>query len=160
MKTKFLLPAKYKRLGWVLLLVGSIIGVYILYFESSPKFLDVTVLSIEISFNSTAERIIRTSFISNNVFDEIITLMIVFGGLLISFSRERDEDELTSKIRSESLVWAILLNYTLLSLSVIFLYSLSFLSIMIYNMFTPLIFFILRFNWLLWRSRKSVKYEE
>ncbi len=159
MKTKFLLPAKFKIWGWVLFITGLGLAIY-LYLDSAPNFLNKTVLSIEISFNATAEKIFRASLESNNIFDEIISLMIIIGGLLVSFSRERDEDELTSKIRSESLIWAIVLNYTLLLLSVIFLYGFSFFGIMVYNMFTPLIFFILRFNWLLWRSRKSVKYEE
>ncbi len=161
METKFPLPAKFKIWGWFLFIIGLCLGMA--FMLDLPNFghpdFDVTVLELEISFNSTADKIIDVSLTDNDIYDEILSIIIIIGGLLVSFSREKDEDELTSKIRSESLIWAIIFNYSILLFTIIFIYD-DFFIVMIYGMFTPLIFFIFRFHWLLWRSRKSVKYEE
>ncbi len=155
MKTNFLLPGRFKIWGWILFIPGSILGVLYMLDFRWPDFFDVfdvfdnKVLELEINFNATAQKIIDISLTDNNIFDEILSIMIIVGGLLISFAKEKDEDEFTSKIRSESLIWAILLNYSILLLATLFIYGESFLTVMTYGIFTPLIFFILRFNWLL-----------
>ncbi len=130
MKTNYLLPNKYKKIGWVLFLTGIIIGVFLQIFDST-------------------EDIFNLDLINNFGFeflDEIISILIIIGGLLVGFSKEKIEDEFIHKLRHESLVWAILLNYIILFLTVIFIYEGNFFTVLVYNMFTPLIFFIVRFN--------------
>ena len=130
MKTNYLLPNKYKKIGWVLLLTGIIIGVFLQIFDST-------------------EDIFNLDLINNFGFeflDEIISILIIIGGLLVGFSKEKIEDEFIHKLRHESLVWAILLNYIILFLTVIFIYEGNFFTVLVYNMSTPLIFFIVRFN--------------
>ena len=78
----------------------------------------------------------------------------------MAFSKEKDEDELIAKIRLESLVWAMYLNYGILLLTFLLLYDFSFYWAMVFNMYTMLFFFIIRFNIKIWRLRKSVSYEE
>jgi hypothetical protein len=85
--------------------------------------------------------------VKNNVFDELIGLLLIAGGLFIAFSKEETEDEFIAKIRLESLVWATYFNYAILMLSVIFVYGMSFFGVLVFNMFTLLLFFIIRFNW-------------
>jgi hypothetical protein len=58
------------------------------------------------------------------------------------------------------LVWATYVNYGVLLLAFIFVYDLSFLWIMIFNMFTILAFFIIRFNWQLYKLHNTVSNEE
>lgn len=166
MKTKLLLPKGMKIWGWALFVLGSLLGIDYLFLDSyalgllGSDWLEVTVVSFEISLNPTATKVFDFSIDENNIYDEILSLMVIIGGILVSFSRERDEDELTSKLRLESLVWAIVINYSVLTLATIFVYEDSFLNVMIYNMFTPLILFVIRFNWLLWKSRRSLAHEE
>ena len=79
---------------------------------------------------------------------------------MVAFSKEKQEDELIAKIRLDSLVWATYVNYAVLMFSMLFIYGMSFLWVMIFNMFTILLFFIFRFNWQVKKLNKTMSYEE
>ena len=159
MNTKLLLPAKFKKYGWLIFLPSVVIGILHMIIEFNLDFLDINVFAITFGASTSPNRELF-GFIEDNILDEILSLSVIIGGLVVAFSKEFDEDEFITKMRLECLVWAFLWNYGLLAIAFVLFYEFSFLSIMVYNMFTPLILFIIRFNWLLWRSRKSVKYEE
>ena len=99
-------------------------------------------------------------FIPNNILDEIMGVLIIISGLVLAFSREKVEDELISSIRLKSLVWAVYFNYAVLFLAILFVHDISFYWVMMFNLFTILIFFIIRFNWQLYRLRNTVSDEE
>jgi len=63
-------------------------------------------------------------------------------------------------IRLESLVWATYINYGVLILALIFVYDIPFFWVLVFNMFTTLIFFIIRYNWALNNSKKSIENEK
>ena len=109
MKTNYLLPNRFKKIGWFLFIPGIILGIFYLIYEPQPKFLNVTVFAI-------AESLFKFSFIKNNVFDEITGLLLIIGPIFIAFSKEKSEDEYISKIRLDSLVWATYLNYLIIHL--------------------------------------------
>lgn len=96
----------------------------------------------------------------NNISDEVASILIVIGGLLVGFSKTKDEDEFISKIRMESLIWATYVNYVILLLAVLFVFDMPFFSVLIYNMFTVLFIFIFRFHFLLFKSKKQLRYAE
>ncbi len=95
--------------------------------------------------------------IETGISSELASIAIIVGGLIVGFSKEKIEDEFIYKLRKDSLVWAIIFNYFILTLTIIFIYDLSFFHVLIYNMFTPLLFFIIRFNFL---KLKSKSHEE
>jgi hypothetical protein len=76
-------------------------------------------------------------------------VLLLVSGFMVAFSKERQEDEYVSKVRLESLQWSVYLNYALLLLAIMFVFDESFFYVMIYNMYTILIFFIVRFNFVL-----------
>lgn len=157
MKTNYLLPNKYKKIGWVLFVIGIIIGIVLYLDEYDSDVLTIKVLSI---YNDDAIFGKENGFfkiIENSIVDELAVLAIIIGGLLVGFSKEKIEDEFVYKLRKDSLVWAIIFNYTVLIFAVLFIYSFTFFDVLVFNMFTPLIFFIFRFNFL---KHKSLKYEE
>ena len=80
--------------------------------------------------------------------------------MFIAFSKEKNEDEFINKIRLDSLVWATYVNYIVLIISTIFVYEFTYLWVMIINMLTTLIFFIIRFNWQLIKLKKAMSHEE
>ena len=100
------------------------------------------------------------SILTNNILDEIASILIIIGAILIAFSKEKLEDEFISKIRLESLAWAVYINYTILILAIVFSYGFSFFWALIFNMFTLLIFFLVRFNWILYTSKNQITDEE
>jgi hypothetical protein len=71
---------------------------------------------------------------------------------MVGFSKEKIEDEYIASIRMNALVWAVFVNYSLLIVAFIFIYDLSFLNVMAYNMFTVLLLFIIRFHYLLFKK--------
>ncbi|MFN3488148.1 MAG: hypothetical protein ACK4YV_03405, partial [Emticicia sp.] len=84
-----------------------------------------------------------------NFTDEIAVIGSIVGLLLIAFSKVKVEDEYVSQIRLESLQWAIYLNFALLIIATLLVYGLAYYMVAIYNMVTPLLFFVIRFHYIL-----------
>ena len=85
------------------------------------------------------------------------TLMVLVGLFLVAFSRQRVEDEQISQLRLDSLRWSIYLNYAILLLSLVFTRSSDSHDILLLNIWLPLLFFILRFQWVLYRLNRASK---
>lgn len=158
MKSPYLLPNYFKKTGWFLLIPGILFGIISLVYISEPEFLKINVFSIV--YQPILGDTEFFSFTKNNIFDEIIGLLLIIGSIFIALSKEKSEDEFISKIRLESLVWATYLNYFILVLSILFIYEMTFFLVLVFNMFTILLFFIIRFNWVLYKSKKQIKDEE
>ena len=153
MKTNYLLPHGFKIIGWILFILGVIGGLYVLITNYEQDILSMKVLSI---YNDDALFGNKEGFfkiINNDVLDELVAVFIIIGGLFVTFSREKVEDEFIYKLRKDSLVWAVIFNYSVLLIAILFVYSFTFFDVLVFNMFTPLIFFILRFNFLKLKSR-------
>lgn len=154
MKTSYLIPHKYKLLGWILFVIGIISGLIIFIGEYDYDILKIKVLSIY-----GRDGLFGTKgffkIIENSILDEIVALCIIVGGLLVGFSKECIEDEFIYKLRKDSLVWAIIFNYVVLIFAVLFVYNFSFFDVLVFNMFTPLLFFVIRFNFLKLKSRND-----
>ena len=159
MKTTYLFPYQFKRIGWLLFIPGIILGIIFLIDQYNFKFLNVTVFSLaEMTLFGGSTHYF--SLLKNNIFDEIIGLLLIIGALLIAFSKEKSEDEFISKIRLESLVWATYFNYLILILSIILIYDMAFFWVLVFNMFTVLFFFIIHFNWAIYKSKNQIQDEE
>ena len=160
MKSRYLFSHKFKPVGWFIFLVGVTLGVILMFndFDYPNWELKVYPLIGEekgfLTFNPKFE------WSTNNIADELAAVLIIIGGILVCFSKTKDEDEYISKIRMESLIWATYINYAVLILAIFFVFEMSFFNVMIYNMFTLLLFFILRFHFVLYKSKKSFSNEE
>jgi hypothetical protein len=88
------------------------------------------------------------------------TLMVLVGLFLIAFSKEKIEDEQIVQLRLDSLRWAIYLNYAILLFSLVFTHGGDSDHILLLNIWLPLLFFILRFQWVLYRLNRSAKSDE
>ena len=130
MKTP-LFPHRFQRVGWFIFAVGVALGAY----------------SVIKGFNG--------SYLLNN----ITIISIIVGGLLATCSREKIEDEMTQQLRLNSLLTALYINYAALVVCALLLYDMDFLSVMIYNMFTPLLIFMVVFRWKIWRMKKAMQNE-
>lgn len=143
MENQILFPKSLKTLGYILILPGLVLG-YLLLFKT-----------YNFSILSYKETLINISFLSRaaygNFTDEVTMIMIIVGLYFIAFSKEKIEDELICRIRINALYWAVILNY--LVYFIFTLYTLFddglFKYINLYNLFTPLLIFIGRFNYLL-----------
>lgn len=144
MKTNFLFPHYFKKIGWVLLFPILILDIIVLYSNDFPKF-DMPVLSY--SFKNGFEIFIE------DVINEILIIFTIVTIVFVVCSKEKNEDEFIQKIRFESLLWAVYVNYGILIILTLFVYFEAYLQVMIYNMFTPLLLFLIRFNYILFKNR-------
>lgn len=157
MKNELLLPNKFKKLGWFIMIPAMVAGVFLSFYWYEPDWLNVRVFAL---FNSDLSQSQFGEFIDDNITNEIVGLLFLTGAFMVAFSKEKKEDEFIAKLRLSSLLWAVCVNYGLLFLAFIFVYGLSFYSMMIYNMFTVLIFFIVRFNYVLYKNSKTLQVEK
>ena len=92
--------------------------------------------------------------------NNIAIIGTVAGAILATCSREEIEDEMVRQVRFNSLLVALYVNYAVLIVCSLFVYGLDFLSVMIYNMFTILLIFMVVFRYRMWRLNKEAKDEE
>jgi hypothetical protein len=150
MDSKLLLPNKFKRIGLILLPPSLLLGIFNLYDNFSFEFLTIENTAKEGMFESDI-----------NLTDEIALTGTIVSLLFIAFAREKHEDEYIESIRLKSLQWAVLVNYALLLIATWLIHGghgFTFLDVMIYNMLTVLIIFIIRFHLVL--RKNGVKNQE
>ncbi len=161
MKTQYLFPAKWKKIGWFLFIPGLILGLVYIFYPFEPDFLNAKMPAIiidnDLLSQSTKRGWISFGFVQDNLIEEIIGLLLIIGGILVAFSRVENEDEFITKIRLDSLVWAVYVNYFILLLAFLLFYGLDFLWVMVFNMFTVLFFFIFKFHWSLYKLKKEMR---
>lgn len=159
MKTNFLFPNVLKKPS-LLLLVLSFIGLIFVLNFNDDEAVQLQAKVFALMNDEGFKGPFYFSWTKNNILDELVMLLFIASGLVFAFSKEKTEDEMVAKIRVESLVWATYLNYGILAFCILFIYGLPFLNVMMYNMFTLLVFFIIRFHWMLYKSTKFETNEE
>ena len=157
MKSRFLFPHHYKPIGWVIFVIGFILGIILMLNDYNYPEWEVSVFPL-ISENDFFSKP-AFEWSTNNIADEIASVFIIVGGILVCFSKTKDEDEYISKIRMESLIWATYVNYIILIITILFVFDSSFFNVLIFNMFTILLFFMVRFHYELFKL-KNVKEDE
>jgi hypothetical protein len=133
MKSVFLFPAKFKIIGWIFLIPSVIVGLFMLFdSELELKGLDW---------------IIPWSGSKDNLTNELVMLVVLVFAVLVAFTKTKEEDEYVQKIRLDSLVWSVYMNYAILFIGIIGFYNFDFLNLLVFNMYTPLFIFIARFQY-------------
>ena len=135
---KFLLPYRWKLSGIFLLMAGTVSALFYIWFDFRFK---VPVFAVYSSFLETKLfSVFRTNF------SEELTLLLLIGGFsLVIFSKEKNEFEGLDLIRSRALFKALAVNNILLFLSVLLIYGSGFIAILVINIFSFFIFYLLFF---------------
>lgn len=162
MKANYLFPNSFKKISGILLLLAVLSHIILSIVNQNDNVIEFQMKVFGIIYDGPNYGLDVHYFVlgENNILDEILMTFYILNGIIFAFSKEKVEDEMVSKIRLESLVWATYVNYGILLLCIIFIYGFSFLNVMIYNMFTLLLFFIIRFHWMLYKNNKTYNYEE
>ncbi len=150
MNPSLLLPHRYKLIGWLLFIPFLVLGILWRFWDVELDFLTLSFMKTTVSgknFNLTDS--------SLNFTDEVAFTGIITGLLFIAFAKEKREDEFISRTRLVSLQWAVLINYILLILASWFIHGLAFIDVLMYNMLTVLLLFIIRFHLVLNRFQKN-----
>ncbi len=136
MKNKFLFPHHYRRIGWMIFIPSLVLGLACMYADFRFSFLEFDLIIQKSLFDSD----------TLNFTDEIASIGLIISLLFIAFSKEKIEDEWISNLRLESLQFAVYLNYAVLILQILVVHNTAFFDIMVYNMFSVLLLFIIRFR--------------
>lgn len=149
METKFLLPHVFKKVGWILLSISILIWGYVTFVVQDD--LDFLYTYVFAAVGSEFLKSETTFFriINANITFTLIGILFLIGGLLVVFSKEKIEDEYIARLRLQAFQWAFLFNYVILLLLFLLVYGMEFFYVMVYNMFTMLVLFIVRFQYLL-----------
>jgi hypothetical protein len=146
MRPKYLFPYNSRYLGIALILIH--IPIKLLWDHYYPNGYDQ---------NASGSDSAGFLFSPPHLFFIGTTLMVLVGLFLIAFSRERVEDEQIIQLRLDSLRWAIYLNYAILLFGLIFTHGHESNHILILNIWLPLLFFVLRFQWVIYRLNRSAR---
>lgn len=165
MNHKLLLPNRFKTIGWIILIPASIAGLVLITSGFEAEWLNMNMVTLfydEVSIlqDDVVVKYGPFALVETNMTNTIVGVLFLIGALMVAFSKERLEDEFISNLRLSSLLWSVWVNYLLLLVGFILIYGLSFLHVMIYNMFTILIIFIIRFNYLLYKSTNAMADEK
>ncbi len=122
----------------VLAFAGTISAIIYIFFDYKLK---LSVFAVYSSFLATKY---FTSF-KTNFLDELTLLLLISGLALIVFSKERNETEGLDLLRFRAFFRALIANTVFLLLSVIFVYGSGFIAILVVNIFSIFIFYLLFF---------------
>ncbi len=147
MKNSLLIPNKYKVLGWILFLAFAVLGLFCMYADFKIPSFDLSIFNIKEDNSFTGG--------DYNLTNELAFLGVTVGLLMIVFAKEKIEDEYIALLRLKSLQRAVLISYIILLILNFTAYGLSFSILLIYNSWTFLIIFILKFYWNLYQLKKE-----
>lgn len=165
MKTHWLLPHRYRLMGWFLFIPSAVLGLVARYADFRFEWLgfswkasapDANLVNKLIWWMMGGESLLVNNYNAVNFTDELAAIGIIVGLVCVAFSKEKVEDEMISRLRLESLQWAVYINYIVLGALILLVHGGLFLEVIVYNMFTVLIMFIIRFRLAIRRNERTV----
>lgn len=87
--------------------------------------------------------------------DEAGIVGLTIALLLISFSREKQEDEYIAALRTKALVWAVYVSCAILIVGTVSIYGDAYLDFLLCNLFTLPIVFMLKFRWMMYQQNNK-----
>jgi len=130
------LSHRWKFVGILLISIGIILSITYFWFDFRFK---LPVFAVYSAFlESKMFVVFRTNFA-----DELIMLLLLAGLGLVVFSREKFESEGTELRRMQSFTRAGIANLVLLILSVLFVYGSGFMAVLVVNVFSFFIFYLI-----------------
>ncbi|MFD0751991.1 hypothetical protein ACFQZS_17690 [Mucilaginibacter calamicampi] len=148
MKSRFLFPYPWRKWGVALFIIG------------------LTLSAVHIVFDEYFSGLHHGQMLAGKadlreLVTDIILLTLICGLLLIAFTKEKVEDEHIAQLRLDSLQWSIYFNYIGLIICIVCITNWHmFVGIAAHFIFTPLLFFIIRFRWVVYQSNRLLHSEE
>ncbi len=149
--TRFLLPQKFRTAGIVLVVIGIIWGYLRFWVGYKPDILSFKMFAVYSSYLETR----YFKFVRNNLGEELTAFFLVVGTYFIAFAREKTETEVTRTLRVKSLFAAGYLNLLFLVASIWLTYGLAFVYMLMVNLLSWPLFYIVVFRILLFFSSRN-----
>lgn len=155
MKTnRYLLPNYFGRIGWILSLPSAV--VLLVYLFGKPW----DAIPADSFFKLEIWHKVLNVFGGDSILAAICMVLLSVGLLFVAFSREKIEDEYITKLRGDSLIWAVVANTILMAVLYVLVYGGWFLYVSLFNLYMVLVLFIIKFRVTLNRFKKESCNEE
>lgn len=143
----YLFSNKFKKTSGVVFYLSILVGLFLLLTDRIQDVFVVNVFSI-FSYEWFGSEQTGFGWIENGLGDEIFTLLIIVSGLINSFSKEKIEDELISRIRLESLSLSVFISFGLIIISTFLVFNINYMYVLVFNLFLIILLFnlILKFR--------------
>ncbi len=153
-----LLPQRFIRIGWAILIPTAILGflMWLDDFNGIPSFFCP---NVKMNVNDPAYNFCHSET-TVRILNNIALIGTLVGSLLITCSRTKIEDEMIGNIRLNALLTAFYVNFTGVIVASLVFYDIEFLNIMIYSLIGLPLLFLAIFQWMLWRLKKSTGNDE
>jgi hypothetical protein len=143
-----LLPYPVKFVGLFLSFIGILLSILYIWFDFR---FTMPVFAVFSSFLETKMFVIfRTNFA-----DEITLIFLVTGISLIVFSKEKNETELLDSMRFSAFTKALISNTIFLLFSILFVFGSGFISILVLNLFSYSLFYLIFFYLAKYRKKSG-----
>lgn len=146
-----LLPYYFKLIGVFLLVTGIALAIFYIWFDFR---FTIPVFAVYSVFLET--KIFET--FRTNFADELTLLFLICGLGMIVFSKQKTEYAGLDLIRFKALSLAVITNTVFLLLSVIFVYGSGFMGILVINVISLFVFYLILFFFI--KRKKSVEKSE
>lgn len=164
MKKTFLLPNKLQILGWIFIFVSALFFVLCLVnqdvFDFSFKFPALYADSLPLLGGKSLYERHWFTIVDAECVTTLVPSLYFLGCLFVGFSKEKQEDELTTMLRERSLVWTMLVYYALYVFVALFVYGIFYLYVRTIIFYLLPLTYILLFKISLYRLRKESDNEE
>jgi len=128
-----------------------IIGAVLAYIRFSmgikPDFLEMQTFAVYSSYFDSK----FFQLIGNNMSEEITGILIVTGLGFLAFARDKNESDITMKLRIRALFISVYAEICFLIISLMFFYGLAFVYMLVLDICFPLVIFIIVYRILLLR---------
>ncbi len=141
-----LLPHIYRTIGCIMLLPFAALFVATFHFDYAiPHFELSKELAQKLFFIINKPSIIED--FPNGLTDELATVGIIVSLFMIAFSKTKNEDEYVQQVRLHSLQIGVYIHYFIFILLTLTVYGGGYLSVVLYNIITVLVIFIIVFHY-------------
>ena len=146
----FLLPGRLKLQGSILIFIGSFLGIVRFWYGIKPDFLNFKMFAIYSSYLQSK----TFEVVTNQMSEEVVGILILSGLFMVAFAKEKNENHRISAFRLKSFFISFYLNTLFLILAMIFTFGFGFVYMMIVNLVSWLLIYIVSFRILIYIDSK------
>ena len=150
MKNNFLLSERFKPAGIILLLLGFLLIEMRYQFNYKPDLLNMKVFAFYTYYIESKS----FTVVSNQMLEEFGAIFILLGLAMLSFAKEKVENEATDSIRLKAFILASYFNLAFLLISLLFFFGFGFVGALTVFMGVWLLSYLVIFKSLICRHNK------
>jgi hypothetical protein len=153
MKSLYLLPNSFKKIGIILFIPFFVASILLLAGPGECEYFSIPVFSF---FDSGIFETQKTfTLTQTDPINELTMIGLLVSIAFIALSKEKDEDEMTPIIRQNAFVWSFWATIIVDAAGIIFIYGLEFLTFSFAALYLYFIFYIIKFNMTMYKLRRE-----